>query len=60
MYFFFQKNLTNLSIFKIINEADHSVLQDRIIESKHSQNYENGNQYIINKIFMLLYIINII
>lgn len=38
-----QKHLTNLSIFKIINEADHSVLQDQIMESKHSQNYNNGN-----------------
>lgn len=35
------KHLTNLSIFKIINEADHLLLQDRIVESKHSQSYEN-------------------
>lgn len=35
--------MENLSIFKIIHEADHSLLQDRIIESRLSKNYDNGN-----------------
>ncbi|XP_050443431.1 circadian locomoter output cycles protein kaput-like [Adelges cooleyi] len=38
------KNLTNLSIYKIINEADHSVLQHHIVESRHS--YENENNQV--------------
>ncbi|CAH1723013.1 unnamed protein product [Aphis gossypii] len=35
------KTMENLSIFKIIHEADHSLLQDRIIESRLSKNYDN-------------------
>ncbi|XP_060863829.1 circadian locomoter output cycles protein kaput-like [Metopolophium dirhodum] len=35
------KTMENLSIFKIIHEADHSLLQDRIVESRLSKNYDN-------------------
>lgn len=39
--------MTKLSIFKIINEADHSVLKDQIMESSRSQNIESGNIIIL-------------
>ncbi|NP_001164531.1 clock [Acyrthosiphon pisum] len=35
------KTMENLSIFKIIHEADHSLLQDQIVESRLSKNYDN-------------------
>lgn len=35
--------MENLSIFEVIHEADHSLLQDRIVESRLSKNYDNGN-----------------
>ncbi|XP_050546594.1 circadian locomoter output cycles protein kaput-like isoform X2 [Daktulosphaira vitifoliae] len=38
------KTLTNKSIFKVVNEADHPVIQHHIAESKHS--YENKNNQV--------------